>query len=70
MKNVTKADMMMARDAVARAFHAMQMADREWDATGSEAANFNQAQTRKAFKKAVMRREAMERQMWAQEDAA
>ncbi len=69
MANVTKADMMVAQDAFMRAFDAMVKADREWEATGSEAANFNQAQTRKAFKKASARCEAMRRQM-AQQVAA
>ncbi len=69
-KNATKADLMMAKDAVARAFHAMKLADREWEATGSEAANFNQAEARKAFKRVVLRREAIQRCIWAQEDAA
>lgn len=67
---VSAADMMMARDAVVRAFRDVQMADAEWEASASEAANFNQASAVKAWKRAVKNREAMERRMWAQQDAA
>lgn len=70
MTTVTAANMMMARDAVARAYNAMKAADEAWDASASEATNQRQVQTRKAWKKAVMARESMERRMWAQQDAA
>ena len=66
---VTKSDMMMARDEVARAWNAMKAADAAWEAEASEQANARQAATRKAWRKAVMRREAMERRMWAEQDA-
>jgi hypothetical protein len=66
---VTRSDMMMARDAVARAWNRMNAADARWEAEASEAANAEQAASRKAWKKAVMAREAMERRMWAEQDA-
>jgi len=68
--NVTADDMMMARDAVARAWKAVQMADAEWEACASEVANMNQASAVKVWKRAVVRREKMERRMWEQQDAA
>lgn len=67
---VTSSDMMMARDAVGRAWNAMVAADAAWDADASEAANAVQAATRKAWRKSVMAREAMERRMWAEQDAS
>jgi len=67
---VTAADMMQARDAVARAYNAMVAADAAWSTNPSEMTNARQASTRKVWSKAVRQREAMERRMWAQQDQA
>lgn len=71
MRNeVTAADMMQARDVVARAYFTMRAADAARDAEPSEMTNAACARAQREWGKAVRAREAMERRMWAQQDAA
>lgn len=67
---VTAADMMMARDAVARCWNVRNAADAAWDANPCEMTNAAAARAQREWVKAVRAREAMQRRMWAQQDAA
>jgi hypothetical protein len=69
-REVTSADMMEARDAVGRAYYVMKAADAAWDAAPSEMTNAAAARAQREWARAVRDREAMERRMWAQQDAA
>lgn len=68
---MTAADMMMARDATARAFNAMVAAEaRAADDVASVEACVEVSKARKAWVKAVKSAEKVQRAVWAAEDKA